>query len=339
MGVLARVRAAIVLILWLVLPAPAGAQSVPVKLASIVPTGSVWDKELARLAEEWSQATAGRVTLTVFTGGSQGDEPTVLRKMRLDALQAASLTGVGLAGLDPAFNVFSLPFFFESYDELNAVIDAMTPELRRRVAARGFELLGWGHGGWLQLFSTKPVASLADLKGIKLYTSAGDDRMTQWYKANGFQPRAMAMTDILTGLSTRMIEGLPTPPLAAMAFQWNRHTPYMLEIGLAPVIGATVVSRRAWNKVSAADRPKLLQSAGALDQRLRATVPAQDAFAVLLMRQQGLTVTKANPAEWRKEAESLYATMRGQIVPADIFDLATRERDRFRQRPRPAPAK
>ena len=339
MGVLARVRAAIVLILWLVLPAPAGAQSVPVKLASIVPTGSVWDKELARLAQEWSQATAGRVTLTVFTGGSQGDEPTVLRKMRLDALQAASLTGVGLAGLDPAFNVFSLPFFFESYDELNAVIDAMTPELRRRVAARGFELLGWGHGGWLQLFSTKPVANLADLKAIKLYTSAGDDRMTQWYKANGFQPRAMAMTDILTGLSTRMIEGLPTPPLAAMAFQWNRHTPYMLEIGLAPVIGATVVSRRAWNKVSAADRPKLLQSAGALDQRLRATVPAQDAFAVLLMRQQGLTVTKANPAEWRKEAESLYATMRGQIVPADIFDLATRERDRFRQRPRPAPAK
>lgn len=331
-------RAAAVLILWLALPAAAAAQSVPVKLASIVPTGSVWDKELARLAEEWSQATAGRVTLTVFTGGSQGDEPTVVRKMRLDALQGASLTGVGLAGLDPAFNVFSLPFFFESYDELNAVIDAMTPELRRRVAARGFELLGWGHGGWLQLFSTRPVANLADLKAIKLYTSAGDDRMTQWYKANGFQPRAMAMTDILTGLSTRMIEGLPTPPLAAMAFQWNRHTPYMLEIGLAPVIGATVMSRRAWNKISAADRPKLLQVAGAVDQRLRATVPAQDAFAVLLMRQQGLTVTKANPAEWRKEAESLFATMRGQIVPADIFDLATRERNRFRQRPRPAPA-
>ena len=338
MRVLTRVRAAGALILWLALPAAAAAQGVAVKLASIVPTGSVWDKELARLAEEWSQATAGRVTLTVFTGGSQGDEPTVLRKMRLDALQAASLTGVGLAGLDPAFNVFSLPFFFESYDELNAVIDAMTPELRRRVEARGFELLGWGHGGWLQLFSTRPVANLADLKAIKLYTSAGDDRMTQWYKANGFQPRAMAMTDILTGLSTKMIEGLPTPPLAAMAFQWNRHTPYMLEIGLAPVIGATVMSRRAWNKVSAADRPKLLQAAGAVDQRLRATVPAQDAFAVLLMRQQGLTVTKANPAEWRKEAESLYATMRGQIVPADIFDLATRERNRFRQRPRPAPA-
>ena len=338
MGVRPLVLAAIVPIIWCVLPAATAAQNVPVKLASVVPAGSVWEKELERLAGEWNQATTGRVTLTVFTGGSQGDEPTVLRKIRLDALQAASLTGVGLAAIDPAFNVFSLPFFFESYDELNAVIDAMTPELRRRVEARGFVLLGWGHGGWLQLFSTKPVANLADLKAVKLYTSAGEDRMTQWYKANGFQPRAMAMTDILTGLSTKMIEGLPTPPLAALAFQWNRYTPYMLEIGLAPVVGATVVSRRIWNKVSAADRPKLLEAAAGVDQRLRAAVPAQDAFAVLLMRQQGLTVTKANPAEWRKEAEALSATMRGQIVPADIFDLATRERNRFRQRPRPAPA-
>ena len=330
--------AAVVLAGWLALPSAATAQNVPVKLASVVPAGSVWDKELQQLAADWKQLTAGRVALTVFNGGSQGDEPSVLRKMRLDALQAASFTAVGLASIDPAFNVFSLPFFFESYDELNAVVDALTPELRRRVEARGFVLLGWGHGGWLQLFSTRPVATLADLKAIKLYTSAGDDRMTQWYKANGFQPRAMAMTDILTGLSTRMIEGLPTPPLAAMAFQWNRHTPYMLDVGLAPVVGATVMSRRAWNKISAADRPKLLQAAAAVDQRLRVAVPAQDAFAVLLMRQQGLTVTKATAAEWRKEAESLYATMRGNIVPADVFDLATRERNKYRQRPRPAPA-
>jgi TRAP-type C4-dicarboxylate transport system substrate-binding protein len=173
------VRAALVLLASLAPPDLTAAQNAPIKLASVVPAGSVRGKELQKLAVDWSQATSGRVTLTVFNGGSQGDESSVLRKMRLDALQAASLTGVGLASIDPAFNLFSLPFFFESYDELNAVMDALTPELRRRVEAKGFVLLGWGHGGWLQLFSTRPVANLADLKAIKLYTSAGDDRMTQ----------------------------------------------------------------------------------------------------------------------------------------------------------------
>ena len=96
-----------------------------------------------------------------------------------------------------------MPFFFESYDELNAVVEKLTPLLKQRVEAKGFVLLHWGHGGWLQVFSKRPVQTLADLKALKLYTSAGDDRMTQLYKAHGFQPRAMAMTDILTGSDDR----------------------------------------------------------------------------------------------------------------------------------------
>jgi TRAP-type transport system periplasmic protein len=317
-------------VLW---QASAGAQDLSVKLASIVPAGSIWDRELQRFAADSKQATGGRVTLTVFNGGAQGDEPSVLRKIRLDTLQAASFTVVGLASIDSGFNVFNLPFFFDSYEELNAVVEKLTPVLRKRLEKKGFVLLNWGHGGWLQLFSTKPVGTLAELKSLKLYTAAGDDRMTQWYKANGFQPRAMAMTDILTGLSTKMIEGVPTPPVAAMAFQWNRHTPYMLDIGIGPLVGATVVSTKTWNRISAADRAKLFELAQATEKRLQMVVPAQDAFAVLMLRQQGLTVTKATGSEWRKEAEELSATMRGQMVPKDIFDLALKERNSFRQRP------
>ena len=70
--------------------APGAAQTpVAIKLATLVPEDSVWDKNLKQMGDEWKQATGGRVTVTVFSGGSQGDEPTVLRKMRLDALQAA----------------------------------------------------------------------------------------------------------------------------------------------------------------------------------------------------------------------------------------------------------
>ena len=51
---------------------------------------------------------------------------------------------------------------------------------------------------------------------------------------------------------------MPTTPLAAMLFQWYRQTPYMLDIGLAPVVGATVITKKAWNAIPEADRPKLL---------------------------------------------------------------------------------
>ena len=137
----------------------ASAQTVSIKLASIVPENSIWDKNLKQMGAEWSQETGGRVTLTVYGGGSQGDEATVLRKMRLGALQSAALTGGGLGGIDPAFNVFNIPFFFESYDELNAVTEALTPVIAKRVEAKGFVFVNWGHGGWTQVFTTKKRGS------------------------------------------------------------------------------------------------------------------------------------------------------------------------------------
>jgi TRAP-type C4-dicarboxylate transport system substrate-binding protein len=290
----------------------AAAENITIKLATVVPENSIWDKNLKQMGAEWNQATGGRISLSVFAGGSQGDEPTVLRKMRLDALQAASLTGIGLGTIDASFNVFDIPFFFESYDELNAVTDKLTSVVEKRLEARGFVLLNWGHGGWTQVFTKRPVQTVDDLKKIRLYTSAGNDRMVQWFKANGFEPRAMAMTDIMTGLTTGMIEGLPTPPLAAMLFQWYRQTPYMLDIGLAPVVGATVVTQKAWKAIADLDKPRLLAAAAGVQKRLQEDVPKQDASAVTEMTRRGLTVTKASSADWRTEADRILAMLKDE---------------------------
>src|SRR5262249_4727206 len=67
----------------LLLPARVSAQGTVVKLATLVPEGSVWDKALRDMGAEWSSATQGRVSLRVYPGGVAGDEPDVVRKMRI----------------------------------------------------------------------------------------------------------------------------------------------------------------------------------------------------------------------------------------------------------------
>jgi len=317
-------------LLALALVAAPSAQTA-IKLAHLLPQGSIWDKNIKQMGDEWSAATGGRVTVTVYPGGSQGDEPMVLRKMRVDALQAAAFTNVGLGTIDASFNVFNIPFFFESYDELSYVTEKLSPTIRKRADAKGFVLLNWGSGGWAHVFTKTPVRTVDDLKKIKLFTSAGNDRMVQWFKANGFEPRAMAMTDIMTGLTTGMIEGLPTPPLAALLFQWYRQTPYMLDLGLAPIIGANVITKKAWTAVPEADRSKLLAAADGVEKRLQVEIPKQDASSIEMMTKQGLTVTKATGPEWRTQLDALAKTMRGEMVPPDIFDLAAKARDEFRK--------
>lgn len=315
------------------LAAVAGAQGrVVLRMATLVPDGSIWDKNLKLMAAEWTKASGGRVSVTIFPSGQMGDEREIVRRMRFENPQAAALTVVGLADVDEAFNVFSMPFFFESYAELYHVLDRMTPMLAQRLDQKNLVFIAWGHGGWAQVFTTKPVRTLNELKQIKLFTSAGDERMVQWYKQNGFQPRALAMTDILTGLTSGMIEGLPAPPTAANAFQWFRQTKYMLDVGIAPVVGAIVITRKTWSSLPEADRAKFLESAKAMETRLEAEIPKQDALSVEEMKKRGLVVTTAEGGEWKAAAQSFASSMRGAMVPADVYDIALRERDAFRQK-------
>lgn len=318
--------------------APAGLaqnQGTVIKLATLVPDGSVWDLGLKQMGAEWTQATQGRVGLRIYPGGVAGDENDVVRKMRIGQIQAASLTVGGLSEIDPAFKAFAIPMFFASYPELRAVLDKMTPLLKQRLEAKGFVMLNWGHGGWVYVFAKQPVSSVADLQKTKLWVGTGDDRMTALWKTKGYQPVSVSATDILTGIQSGMLDAIYITPVAAVALQWFRQTPHMCAQGLAPLVGATVISKAAWNKIPAADQAKILEACRRLEAKLEREVPRQDTLSVRVMTSRGLKVSPVSPAqaaEWRVEAEEFAREMRGAVVPEDVMDLARRERDAFRAR-------
>ena len=327
------VVAAMVAAALLAATAGALAQRANLRLGTILPANSVWDRALKRMASEWREATEGRVRLQVR--GTTGDEATIIRRMRLNNPQVAALTQPGLTEVDPAFNVFGIPFFFASDAEAAHVLDALTPRLRAALAGRGLVLIGWGHGGWAHVFSAQPVRGLDDLRAAKLFTSSGDDAMVRWYKENGFQPVPLALTDVLMGLNTGLIDAYPSPPYGALVFQWYRRTAYMLDIPLSPVFGATVMTERAWAGIDEADRAALLDRAAAAQAFLFAEVPRQDREAVAEMRERGLTVSAvAEPeaAALRAAAEALTKTWRGDRVPADVYDAALAARNAYRAR-------
>ncbi len=322
-------------------PTPAVPQAPPapvvIKLATFVPDGSVWHKAMKEMGAEWMRETSGRVQLKVYPGGVAGDEPDYVRKMRVGQLQAAAVTTAGLAQIDNSFQMFGVPMFFDSYPELNAVLDKMTPILKQRLEAKGFVLLNWGHGGWVYFFTRQKASTVADIKKTKMYAMAGDDRWVQLWKGNGYSPVALAPSDMLTGLQTGMIDGTPTTPLLALTLQWYRQTPNMVGIGMAPLVGGLVVTRQAWSKISPADQAKIQAACNRLESKLLRGVPRQDTTAVEEMKKRGLTVTQV-PAgavsEWRAAAEQFAKGMRGTLIPPDILDMATRERDAYRQRRR-----
>lgn len=317
-------------LLW---TAGASAQVKVIKMGTLAPDRSPWHQVLQQMGEKWRNLSGGSVRLNIYAGGTLGDEPDMVNKMRIGQIQAVALSGAGMAVIEPNVMCLQLPLMFNSYEELDYVRDRMAPKLEKMIEDRGFLVLNWGDAGWVHFFSKTPVTKMDDMRRLKLFTWAGDNDTLELWKTNGFRAVPLAATDILTGLKTGLIEVVPTTPLYALLNQSFAESRFMIDMKWAPLVGATMVTKQAWEGLPADKRAEMLKVAREAGESMRGGIRKMGDDAVATMQKYKLQVVNMPPADlaqWRKEAETIYPKLRGKLVRADLFDEVKRLRDEYR---------
>src|SRR6187397_3065632 len=257
------------------------------------------------MGEQWRNASGGQVELVIYPGGTQGSEADVVKRMSVGELQAGMLSVGGLTEIDPAVSALQeIPMLFQSLAEEEHVINTLRPDLERLLAAKGFVALFWGDSGWARFFTRNPALRPDDFKGLKIFvTASGSAAQMQIMQALGYKPVPLEMAD-----------------------QFHTVTKHMLELNWAPLVGATVVTKSAWDGVPPAMRDELLKIAADTGNRMREASRQENEQAVAVMQaKSGLqvhAVSAALEAEWRQFAEAIYPRLRGSMVPAEMFDRA-----------------
>ena len=313
----------------------ARAQTVTVKMATLVPDGSSWHLIIREMVEKWKTLSGGRVAVRLYAGGVAGDDPDVVRKIRMGTLNAAVLTSVGMAELDKSVYALGIPLMYRSYDELYAVLEKMRPRLEGSLEAKGFVILNWADAGWVHFFTKQPVASPNDLRAMKLFSWAGDNDAVEIWKSAGFNPIPLPSTELATALQTGLVTALPCPPQVAVISQYYNSAKNMTALPWQLLLGATLIEKKTWEKIPADIRPALLEEARAAGKRLRDEVRKSGERDVEAMKKRGLNVVAVDGKTrdlWQKTAESLYPEIvRRGVVPADAFEEARRLRDEYRK--------
>ncbi len=145
----------------------------------------------------------------------------------------------------------------------------------------------------------------------------------------------MAATDIYTGLQSGLINAFPTTPIAALSFQWFGLANQMTDVKWAPLVGAMVVSAKAWQGVPAELRPALARTAQDIAVRARAKIRPLEDEAIAAMKTHGLTVNAVPPdavKEWEAIGRASYPYLVGKVVPAAMVAEVERLRDEYRAR-------
>ena len=312
---------------------PAKAQ-VTVKMATLVPDGTSWATIIKEAAEKWKKLSNGRVTMNIYWGGVSGDDPDVVRKMRLGTLHAGVLTSVGLSEIDTSVYALGVPLMYASYDEVYWVLEKMRPKLEASFEKKGFVPLNWVDAGWIYYFTQKPVTTPDDLKKLKLFAWEIDADAIDILKSMGFNPQPMPSAEIVPGLQTGRINAVPTSPQVAVITQFYTYAKNMTDLKLEILLGATVIDKRTWDKVPAELRAPLLKVMQEAGGKLRDEIRKSAERDVEEMKKRGLNVVpvdaKAREA-WLKVAESVYPKLRERIVGAEGFDEAMKYRNEYRR--------
>lgn len=303
---------------------PTQAADSRLRIGTLAPKNSLYHQQLMEFGEAWRGAQGGDAKYLVYPDGSQGGEAEMARRMRIGQLQGALLSVVGLREIEPSIAALqSLPLLFKSWDEVDYVRDKMRPGMEARFLDKGFVVLAWGDAGWVRFFSKEAAVRPDDYKKMKFFSWGSETEQQEIMKRLGYTPVPLETSDILPSIQTGMISVVPSTPYFALAGQVYNSAPHMLEINWAPIVGALVVTRKAWNEMSPATQVAVRAAGEKAGQQIRQKARQEVEEAVDAMKKRGLVVHRPNALqmqEWNELAEKLYPRIRGTMVPADTFD-------------------
>ena len=183
-------------------------------------------------AEEVSKATNGRLKITVFAAGEMPYKaPDVMRAVSTNQVQMGDVA-VGFASGDvPELNVLSLPFLCTTYEDFDKAIPAVR-KVADDVMQKKFGITSLMH--WTMppqnFWLNRPVAHLADLKGLKV--RAWNPEQVEMMKVLGGSAVSITSAEVIPALERKVIDGAITSALSAndwKAFEIVR-TGYMVNL-------------------------------------------------------------------------------------------------------------
>lgn len=225
-----------------------------IKLATLAPEGSGWMIEMRAGAKEISERTDGRVKFKFYGGGIQGNDKQVLRKMRIGQLHGGAFTSTALADFQKDAVLYGMPMLFKNLDEVRFVRQHMDDKLRALLEQAGFVNFGFSSGGFAYMMSNRPVATLEDMRGLKVWVPDGDKISYAAAKALGISPVTMPLTDVLTGLQTELIDTIMGPPAGTIILQWNTGVSYITDLPLSYIFAMLIIEKKYFDRIQPDDQ-------------------------------------------------------------------------------------
>lgn len=191
----------------------ATAQAETYRLTHNTSDATSWQKGAEKFNELLEQASDGDIGVRIFpnavlSGGDQMKQSEMVGRGDIDFVITSA---INVTPLIPEMAVFSLPYLFSDYEQVDRAIQGEPGDAVANIARdNGIEILAWGENGFRELTnSVKPVSSPDDLRGMKVRVAG--PMYIDVFDALGANPQQIQWTETFSALQQGVVDGQENP--------------------------------------------------------------------------------------------------------------------------------
>lgn len=299
-------------------------QAKVLKVGCLTPEGTTWANSLKSMAKDIKEATNGEVELKIYYGGVAGDEPDVLRKIRVGQLHGGVFTGKTLGEIFGDSRVMELPFNFK-LDKAKAysTLTALNSSLNAGFEKKGFKALGFYEIGQVYLVSSKKVSNLDSLKGLKIWLWEGDDLVATMIDSLQLVSVPLALPDVLSSLATGIIDAAYSSPLGILALQWQTKIKYLVDFPVAYSIASFLLKLDDWKKLTPDQQKKFEEVAKKYVEIANQTTMKENEQSLAQLKSSGIEFVKFPESDLKKGdsiRSEVIKRLTGKLISADMIN-------------------
>jgi len=261
-----------------------------------------------KLAEE---RTGGKVKVEVYPNSSLFKDGEEMEALQLGSVQmlAPSVSKFGPLGARE-FEIFDLPFLFDSYDDLHKVTDGPVGKaLFKKLESKGITGLAYWVNGFKDMSANKPLRKPEDMKGLKMRIQSSKVLESEM-RAFGALPQVMAFSEVYQAMQTGVVDGSENPPSNFYTQKMHEVQKYLTLTDHGVIEYAVIVNKKFWDGLPADIRTTL---EGVIKDATKyaddiAKKENDDALAAIKAsgKTEIITLTPAEKAAWKKVAVAVH---------------------------------
>jgi TRAP-type C4-dicarboxylate transport system substrate-binding protein len=263
-------------------------------LPAAYPASNFHTENLVQFAGDVDKATSGKLKITVHANASLFKAPEIKRAVQGGQAQIGEILLANFQNEWQIFGADGLPFLADSYDESAKLYKAQKPALEKKLGEQGMMLLyavPWGPQG---IYVKKPIASAADLKGVKWRAySPATARIAELV---GAQPVTVQAAELSQAMATGVVESYMSSGATGYDTKTFEHIKYWYDTQAWLPKNAVIVNKAAFDALDAPSKQALLKAGADAETRGWTLSKAKNLEYLDLLKKNGMNIVEPSAA-------------------------------------------